>query len=189
MTSQLERWQGEFGREYTDRNQVDWHTRVATLKRIIPRDVASVLEVGCNRGHNLIALKSLGLDAIGCEPGDYARLEAVQQGLLVCGCSVYDLDKANHTSDLVMTSGVLIHVPPARLDGALRQIVGSAKRYVLAIEYDGHDEAIEYRGHRDMLWKCNYGKHYQRLFPGLRLVDVGTDVPGFERATFWLLQK
>jgi len=189
MSSQLDRWQGEFGEAYTRRNQVDWHTRVATLKRIIPRDVASVLEVGCNRGHNLIALKSLGLDAIGCEPGDYARLEAVQQGLLVCGCSVYDLDKVNHVSDLVMTSGVLIHVPPGRLDVALKNIVKTAKRYVLAIEYDGQDEAIEYRGHQDMLWKRNYGKHYQRLFPGLKLVDVGTDVPGFERATFWLLQK
>ena len=189
MSSQLDRWQGEFGRAYTDRNQVDWHTRVGALKRIIPRDVSSVLEVGANRGHNLVALKSLGLDARGCEPADYARAEAVNQGLLVCACSVYDLYDGGHTSDLVMTCGVLTHVPPARLDDALGRIVDVARRYVLAIEYDGNDESIEYRGHQDMLWKRDYGKHYRRLFPELRVVQEGVLASEFDGAAYWLLQK
>jgi pseudaminic acid biosynthesis-associated methylase len=197
VSSQLERWQGEFGREYTDRNEVDWRTRVETLRRIVPTETQSVLEVGCNRGHNLLALREvLGPDAnlIGSEPAEYPRQQAHDQGLLAYDRSVYDLPehRIEHQFDLVMTSGVLIHIPPERLDEALTSIHSVAARHILAIEYyAAEDTAVEYRGHQDMLWKRDYGYHYLRLFPSLTCVSMGdlTEADGFAGARYWLLAK
>ncbi len=189
MSSQLDRWTGEFGREYTDRNQVDWRSRVDGFRQMLPDDVVDVLEVGSNRGHNLLALKeALAVPVYGIEPNEYARSFAWEKDLLVFDSTVYDLSD-RRTYDLVFTSGVLIHVPPDRLDEALWNIYQVSGRYILAIEYDGDDEAIDYRGHTDMLWKRNIGAHYTRLFPDLQLVDVGVAPAGFEEATFWLLKK
>jgi hypothetical protein len=91
-----------------------------------------------------------------------------------------------------MTSGVLIHVPPERLDEALTNIHAVAARHILAIEYHADvDTTVEYRGHQDMLWKRDYGVHYLRLFPNLKLVDSGdlTESDGFADARYWLLRK
>lgn len=190
--TQLERWRGDFGVAYTDRNQVDWRTRVDTLKEIVPTDIRSVLEVGTNRGHNLLALEdafSKRLRVFGVEPAEYARKQAREQGLLVYNRSVYNLPRL-HRFDLVFTSGVLIHVPPERLDEALRNIYAASAKYVLAIEYQASDDTtVHYRGHDDMLWKRDYGQHYQRLFPDLTLQGTGDDIAGFDGATWWLLSK
>ncbi len=158
---------------------------------MIPPGTISVFEVGANRGHNLRAIQQFVPKVHGCEPAKYARDIARQYDESVCGCSVYDLALWHKRAryDLVFTSGVLIHVPPDRLDEALTNIHGIADRHILAIEYNGGDEAIPYRGHDDMLWKRNYGAHYTRLFPDLTLIGVGENIPGFERATYWLLEK
>ncbi len=189
LISQLDRWTGEFGREYTDRNVVAWWTRVEGFRQMIPHDVKTVLEVGCNRGHNLLALSELGIgDVLGVEPMRYARDAARKTGCRVSNHSIYTVHDIGKR-DLVMTSGVLIHVPPESLVLALANIHAASRKYILAIEYDGDDEAIDYRGHDDMLWKRNIGAHYTRLFPDLKLVDVGVAPAGFEEATFWLLKK
>ncbi len=188
MSSQLDRWTGEFGREYTDRNVVDWRSRVDGFRQMIPSDVETAFEVGANRGHNLRALAELNVVVEGCEPNEYAR-DVANEVANVCHCSVYDFAQVHVRADLVFTSGVLIHVPPRKLAQALRNIHRAAQSYILAIEYDGDDEQIDYRGHKDMLWKRNYGAHYTRLFPDLELVDVGVAPAGFEEATFWLLKK
>ncbi len=193
VSSQLDRWTGEFGREYTDRNLVEWSSRVDGFRRMIPPKVKSVFEVGVNRGHNLRAIRQLNVPLVqGCEPSLYPREFAAKDNAGVCVCSVYDLNEWHNAAsfDLVFTSGVLIHIPPEQLDEALTQIHRLASKYVLAIEYDSQeDTAIEYRGQTDMLWKRNYGKHYTRLFPDLKLVDVGQASAGFDRATYWLLEK
>ncbi len=189
--TQLDRWQGDFGVAYTDRNVVDWRTRVNGFRSMIPYGTISVFEVGANRGHNIRAIREFIPQVHGCEPQKYARDIARETDKSVCGCSVYDVALWHKRAryDLVFTSGVLIHVPPDRLDEALTNIHSVAERHILAVEYDGQDEAIEYRGHGDMLWKRNYGAHYTRLFPDLKLIDVGTAPAGFENATYWLLEK
>lgn len=188
MSSQLDRWAGDFGTEYTDRNQPDWGVRLEGFKQVLPADSQFVLEVGCNRGHNMLAMRELGKFVYGYEPNNYARGLAHDAGLVVAGRSVYDLP-GTPMCDLVLTSGVLIHVPPERLDEALTNLHGVTSKYILAIEYAGADEAVEYRGHTDMLWKRDYGAHYQRLFPELELIHTAENVVGFDGATWWLLQK
>ena len=60
MTDQLEVWQGEFGVAYTDRNLVDWRLRLPAFRQMLDGlSLQRIVEVGCNRGHNLVLLTEL----------------------------------------------------------------------------------------------------------------------------------
>jgi pseudaminic acid biosynthesis-associated methylase len=195
--SQLIRWSGEFGDAYTDRNEIDWHDRLPAFTEICAGlEIGSVLEVGCNRGHNLRALQCLlpGSRLAGVEPNDHARALAAAT---VPGCDLRAAEAGAlpfpaASCDLVFTSGVLIHIPPADLDRVLAEIHRVARRWILAIEYFAErDECLPYRGRADMLWKRNFIAHYRDRFPELlklRQGFLGRDA-GFDDCRWWLLQK
>lgn len=198
MDKQLDEWRGDFGKAYTDRNVVDWRTRVGALQGILGGlEIMSVLEIGCNRGHNLAALRDVlgpACSVAGVEPQEYARSIAHQDfpDSEVREGTVYSVPFEDATFDLVLTSGVLIHVPLDRLDTALSEVRRLSRRYVLAIEYFAEEETtIEYRGHDDLLWKRDFGAHYQRLFPALTLISTGdlTLEEGFDDARWWLFAR
>ena len=195
---QLETWQGEFGKAYTDRNVVDWHRRLPAFKKMLAGlELKRVLEVGCNRGHNLQALVEVfgdDTEIFGVEPNTYAlnlARTASDKFSPVPG-NVFDLPFKGGYFDLVFTACVLIHVPTERLIDAMREIARVARRYILAIEYySEQDTAIEYRGHNDLLWKRNFLKHYQTNVPDLKLVGSGYwgEEDGFDRTHWWLMEK
>jgi pseudaminic acid biosynthesis-associated methylase len=194
MNTQLDRWCGQFGIDYTERNIIDPGTRANAFGRLLPPDVRSVLEVGANAGHNLLAIQQVRPDisAFGAEPAEYAREVARAKKLVIYARSIYDLPSYRRQFDLAFTCGVLIHIPPDRLDEALTALHCIARRYLLAIEYRADtDTAIDYRDHADMLWKRDYGAHYQRLFPKLTLIGEGelTAADGFAGDYYWLLKK
>jgi len=195
---QVDIWRGNFGSEYTDRNVVDWRTRVGVFRRLLSGlDIRSALEIGANRGHNLVALRDVlgeGSIVAGIEPQAYARSIAVEASpdIDVREGTIYDVPFGSGAFDLVLTSGVLIHVPPADLDTALTEVHRVSRRYILAIEYFAdEDTGVEYRGHADLLWKRDFGGHYQRLFPALSLVSTGdlTAAEGFDQARWWLFER
>src|ERR1700733_1548935 len=86
-TAQIEHWQSDFGREYTDRNSLTPPALDALYRKnygitrgelnrrflsTIPRSARS-LEVGCNEGNQLCALHEMGFrDLYGIEIQDYA---------------------------------------------------------------------------------------------------------------------
>lgn len=193
MSTQLDQWCGQFGRDYEERNRIDWRTRVDALRRIIPGDVNDVLEVGCNVGTNLIALSEAFGDRIvarGIEPADHPRRIAQARGLGVTYGTANQIPAADLDYDLVFTSGVLIHIPPDRLHEAMRELARVARSYVLAIEYFAAEDVEEpYRDLDEMLWKRDYGLHYLRACPDLKLIGMGDDCDGFEGARWWLLKK
>lgn len=186
---QLLEWKGDFGREYTDRNVVDWRTRVEGFRAFMPPDAHTVLEVGCNRGHNLLALRSLGYDVTGVEPQQYARAIARYESLVPAyDGDIYTIPAGDETTDLVFTSGVLIHVPPHRLDDAIAEMVRVSRRYVLCIEYHADTDTEKvYRGRGGMMWNRDYGRHLERH--GLTLVGSGMLGPEFDTARFVLAEK
>src|SRR6185295_2523947 len=56
----LTMWAGKFGDEYTERNKVAWVDRVPLLRRLIEQvNARSFLDVGCNAGWNLHALRAI----------------------------------------------------------------------------------------------------------------------------------
>lgn len=160
MSDNLGTWAGEFGKEYTDRNQYDPALRVEGFKQMIPFDARYILEVGSNYGNNLAAIEMLGKTAIGVEPNEYALNKG--QALLrkIIPGNAYKLPFADNSFDLVFTCGVLIHIPPDKLREAMGEIQRVTKKYILTIEYMGKDEAILddkgmklYRGQTEMMWK------------------------------------
>jgi len=194
----LEHWQGDFGREYTDRNVEDYKTRIPAFAEILAGvKVERVLEVGCNRGHNLAALAELlgpESEVVGLEPNRYALriARAASTAVSALHGSAFDLPFRDGTFDLVFTAGVLIHVALADLPTALREISRVSRRYILCMEYFAEEETeILYRGETGLLWKRNFLRHYQEMWPSLQLLKTGYLGPeqGWDRITWWLLEK
>ncbi len=201
-TAQEQFWAGPFGDSYGKRNRLDWRSRVPFWQDILDRTKArSVLEVGCNIGSNLKAIRQVGptIAAWGCDINQSAIEEASASGLTVYYGSILDIDAhspfgylglaARPRFDLVFTCGVLIHIAHEDLDRAMDEIITSSKRYVLAVEYAAEEEEeISYRGHAERLWKRPFGKLYQDK--GLKLVaEFEAPSPAFDRCTAWLLER
>lgn len=185
-------WAGTAGNDYLERNQVDYKSRVpfwqSAIEYCTPQ---TVLEVGCNRGHNLKAIQSIdpNIEVSGVDVNDKAVNEARSNGIqatLLPARSVGNVFE-RESNDLVFTAGVLIHVEPDELADVMRGIVDTSAKYVLAIEYEAEQATeIEYRGEMGKLWKRPYGKLYEDL--GLRLLAFG-NAEGFIDCTYWLLTK
>lgn len=196
-TRQLGEWQGKFGKAYTERNAVDWQERVDGWRTMLGGlELPRVLEVGCNRGHNLVALSHVlggDVELVGIEPNPFAlgiaRSASPRVGAL--SGDIFDLPFKDGCFDLVFTAGVLIHIALPDLPKALAELHRVSRRYLLAAEYFAEQETvIDYRGHNDLLWKRDFLRHYQQQFPGLKLVRTGyLDHPCWDRTTFWLLEK
>ncbi|HYH38239.1 MAG TPA: pseudaminic acid biosynthesis-associated methylase [Azospirillum sp.] len=201
----LDAWQGAFGDEYTKRNAPLPEVLGARLKmwsRILssldgaPPD--SVLEVGANLGLNLRALRLLTQATLtAVEPNASARARLVEDGVLPAD-RVHDgfgsrLPFADASHDLVFTSGVLIHVPPADLAATCGEIVRVARRYVLAVEYNSEQPVeLPYRNHEGLLFKRDFGQFYLETCPGLRVRDYGffwRPATGLDNLTWWLFEK
>ncbi len=192
-------WQGEFGDVYHGRNQPDWHKKVPFFKRILHATgpVGSVLEVGCGPGWNLRAWAAadpiLGLH--GCDVNKMAITQASQAmpWAIFNECPANGIEEFYRTldHDLVMTAGLLIHVPPEEIIDVMGQIVECSSRWVLVIEYaSDREEEVEYRGHAGRLWKRPYGKIYEHF--GLKVVrteELGPEHGFGEGCTAWLLKK
>lgn len=159
--------------------------------------VARVLEVGCNRGHNLIALSEIlgpTAELVGVEPNHsalhLARRSTDKAGFL--SGTIYDLPFKNGYFDLVFTCGVLIHIPDGKLAVALRELDRVTSRYFLLVEYFSEkDEEIIYWGERGLLWKRNFPLHVMKTCDDLGLTRQGYLGPeqGFDRTHWWLMER
>ena len=187
-TDQIRRWSGDFGREYTDRNdytpqQLDQFylktygvTRSDLNERLlqgVPRD-AHILEVGCNMGTQLALLSEMGFSRLsGIEIQSYA-LERAKEHLgnaALVQASTLSIPFPDRHFELVFTSGVLIHIAPAELPTALQEIHRCAKQWVWGMEYYAPQMTeIAYRGHSNLLWKADYARLYLETFDDLELV-------------------
>lgn len=193
-------WSGAFGRAYTERNAIEVHPgRVRFFREhVLPLRPRSILEVGCGAGLNLRALEQtisgpapliVGVDP---EPVALAKLQVAATSARVARASVFGLPFSDRGFDLVMTVAVLIHMSPENLPRALEEIYRISNRYILTHEYYAEEETdILWHGRAGVLFKRDFLAHWQRRYPDLRLVDSGflTEDEGFDRMTFWVLEK
>jgi spore coat polysaccharide biosynthesis protein SpsF len=200
-TPQEEFWAGEFGNDYTERNaETRWiASNVALFAKILARTsgINSVLELGANRGLNLLALKQLLPEAsfAGVEINRAAVTELERHGFIkVHHSSVLDFTPAA-TSSLVLIKGVLIHLSPDVLDQVYELMVKASTRYICIAEYyNPTPVAISYRGHADRLFKRDFAGELMAKHPAVRLVDYGFAYhgdPNFPQddLTWFLLEK
>lgn len=193
MNEQEAFWQGSFGTEYTRRNRVDIPARVPFWNHIASiTQPVDVVEVGCNAGWNLAALKIVSPDVytIGIDVNPDALDEAFENGYVdepVEAPALQALNSLPTLSDLVFTAGVLIHVPTSDLRGVITAMREASSHYVLAVEYEDEQEVeVEYRGHANKLWRRPYGKILEEC--GLRIIESGK-AEGFDDCTYWLCER
>ncbi len=208
-TPQMQVWRGAFGTEYTDRNilrpdELDalYQRRLGVSRRAmneqflddLPRALR-ILEVGSNVGNQFLCLQAMGFTHLcGVELQRYAveLSKRYVHNVAVLQGSAFDVPFKDASFDLVYTSGVLIHLAPADIGGALREIYRCASRYIWGLEYFApHYQEVEYRGHQALLWKTDFAKLYLDAFPDLRLVKqrIFRELDGPNEDIMFLLEK
>lgn len=188
VTEQIEFWEGDFGKEYTDRNtmnQDDWdkfyiqhwgHSKVEMNERIMAgiSKQAKILEVGCNTGQQLLGLQRSGFtDLYGVELQAYAveMAKKMSKDINIITGSGFDLPFKNGFFDITCTNGVLIHISPNDHKDFMSEMYRCTNKYIMGFEYYGEKtEAVNYRGNTDRLWKADFANIFMEYFPDLKLV-------------------
>ncbi len=190
-------WGGEFGDSYVERNRAAGNPREPFWRRILAEfNARTVLEVGCNLGANLrwIAMQRPPQQVYGVDVNVKA-LNELRRTLpdvnAVWGVG-RELPFRDCFFDMVFTMGVLIHQPENTLPVVMSEAVRCSRRYLLCGEYFAeHAMEVPYRGQSGALFKRNYGRIYQDLFPNLRLLQqgfLGRD-EGWDDVTYWVFEK
>ena len=189
-------WAGPFGDAYVKRNADVGDGRELFWNGFLERySVANALEVGCNVGANLqwIAKHVGPTHAYGVDVNEGA-LEILHRrlpGVNAISTPARQLPFRDRWFDLVFTCGVLIHQPESTLPLVMSEIVRVSRKFVLAVEYHADDIVeVPYRRQRGALFKRDYRRRYQELFPELELLDggfLGRD-QGWDDATWCLFR-
>ena len=203
-TTQLEAWTGAFGDDYVDRcNASDEAIRIRTrawadmTRSIQGNPPSTILEVGCNVGINLRALKNLyDSELFAIEPNPKARSLVLADKVLDEGhlkeASALELPFADGSMEMAFTCGVLIHIAGQDLLKACSEMYRVSSRYILCAEYFSRNpEEIQYRGHEGLLFKRDFGSYWIDNFD-LRTVATGFHwrrTTGIDDVTWWLFEK
>ena len=209
ITEQTEKWVGQFGREYTDRNASSLEGMETLSKSDFGKTrsdqneqflqgvdrSARILEVGCNIGNQLLCLQRMGFnDLWGIDIQEYALGLAMGRtdGINFALASALDIPFEDGSFDLVFTSGLLIHIGPSDILRAMAEIRRCSRSYIWGSEhYADEDEEILYRGHRNLLWNRNFVRLYLDSFSGLSLINevLFPCLGGDDMNTMFLLKK
>ena len=187
-SSQLERWKGEFGKEYTDRNaltleQLDklyekrYGVTRTELNEVFVGELdrsAKILEVGSNFGNQLLNLQQMRFrELYGIEINSYAveLSKSNTRNINIIQGSAFDIPFKDGYFDLVFTSGVLIHIAPSDIEKVLKEIYRCSKKYIWGFEYyaDTYTE-VQYREHSKLMWKTDFVRLYLDRFEDLELI-------------------
>ncbi len=191
-SSPSERWAGKLGDEYTIRNDTqDYTKRTSFWKNIEDKyNPKKVLEVGCNKGiQNILwfdKARGYGIDV---------NEEALMYNLYDiplwrCYGSATDIPFKDNFFDLVFTCGVLIHIPPKEIEKAMKEIIRTSNKYVLAIEYCSEQEKERpFLGEMGITWERPYNYMYIKM--GLEIVEAGflTETDGFNDLSYYMFRK
>jgi len=200
MPTEQERiwWLGEEGKRFSENLslKVDPKERASIFRELIGKlPVKKILEVGCNRGHNLVALDMIGsYELHGIDPNEYAL------GLTSCKAKLTKADAFNipypdSYFDLVFTCVVLMHITTQDLPKTIQEICRVSNKYVLIIEYSSPLDKRFYDDFWDvaMRWKgIDYlvMRNYKDIIPGY-IADGPVDMKPLDKnflPHWWLFE-
>lgn len=179
-TEQEQFWAGDFGNEYTSRNQgLNWiASNISLFTKIFSRTdaVKSVIEFGANLGLNLLAIKRIlpdaELSAIEINQKAVGELERIGD-VKVYHKSILDFSP-DYKHDIVLIKGVLIHIDPDSLPQVYDLLYQTSNRYICIAEYYNPSPVeMSYRGHTGKLFKRDFAGEMLDRFKDLNLVDYG----------------
>ena len=204
-TEQEKFWAGEFGTEYIERNKSTeiLSAKVGMFAKMISRigtngTIESIIEFGSNIGLNLLALSYLlprvELSAIEINPKACKELKKNLPDAELFNQSILDFE-VDYKRDLVLISGVLIHINPVELKHVYAKLYDCSQKYILVNEYYNPTPVeVEYRGHAGKLFKRDFAGEIMDMHPDLQLIDYGfwyhrdNVFPGSD-TTWFLMQK
>ncbi len=188
MTSQMQEWSGDFGKEYTDRNPLtseeaerlyldNYGIRRSDMNaeflRPLDREI-KILEVGSNVGIQLQLLQEDGFrNLYGLELQAHAveLSKNCTKGINIIQGSAFDIPFKDDFFDLVFTSGVLIHIAPEDVHLVMDGMYRCSSRFIWGFEYYADTYTpLEYRGRKGLLWKTDFARLFLARFPDLELV-------------------
>lgn len=179
-TEQERFWAGSFGDEYLKRNQGEAiiASNVALFSQILRAapGITSIVELGCNIGLNLRALKrmksSFELSAYEINPNAAAEARAAGVATITEG-TILDELSTETPYDLSFTKGVLIHINPEELTKVYDNLYRLSRRYIMVCEYyNPSPVTVNYRGNEDRLFKRDFAGELIERYK-LKLVDYG----------------
>ena len=179
-TEQENFWSGEFGNEYSDRNQGEQfiNSNVVLFRQILKAtpEVKSIIELGCNIGLNLQALKRIdkNFQLSGYEINKTAAKKARDLNVAsIIDGTILDPIPKNIQYDVTFTKGVLIHINPENLLKAYENLYNLSKSYIVVCEYyNPNPVTVQYRGHENKLFKRDFAGELIDKF-NLKLIDYG----------------
>jgi len=199
-TEQEDFWTGQFGDEYTVRNNsqelIDGDINFFSSVLSKTEDINSVIEFGSNIGLNLIAIRKLlnDVELSGIEINENAvkSLKDIE-GVRVYQQSIFDF-KPDYKRDLVFTKTVLIHINPQKLPLVYDLLYETSQRYICLAEYHNPTPIeVNYRGHAGKLFKRDFAGEMLDRFPFLRLIDYGffynRDTRYYDDTSWFLLER
>ena len=200
-TAQEALWAGSFGTEYVERNRgadlVAANTEL--FRKVLSRTsgVSSVLELGCNIGNNLRALRGLlpQAELLGVEINEAAAAEVRAWGGAEVEVGSILGYASERSFDLTFTKGVLIHINPEAVHEVYAALTAASSRFVMVCEYYNPTPVeVRYRGKDAALFKRDFAGEILDATPGLRLVDYGftyhrDPVHPLDDSTWFLMEK
>jgi len=178
-------WQGQFGNNYTKRNFCNTVELDSLFRKLfgISRSILNkqflggidpdgrVLEVGCNYGIQLDMLKQLGFKNLYGIDVNLSAIELSGKDIKAIFGDANDIPFKDDFFDLVMTNGLLIHIPPDNINRVLDEIHRCSKKFILCYEYfNDRCAEIIYHGHMGLLWKNDFASLFLKRFNDLKLV-------------------
>lgn len=195
-------WAGDHGNQYNRRSPGNEEANYHLFKKALYQagSISTILELGAGQGANIRALARLL---------PQAEMAAVELNVDACKVlmapihppglkrvinqSVLDWEP-DGTWDLVLTKGLLIHIPPDVLHMAYEVVHRAARRWILLAEYYNPKPVnVPYRGRDDLLWKRDFAGEMLDRYPNLRMVDYGfvyhRDAAPQDDLTWFLMEK
>lgn len=181
-------WASEFGNDYINRNNSEellasnlaFFSKILQLTNESPRDF---LEFGANIGMNIRALRLLFPKSFFC--GVEINAEACKHLREISDetfeSSIEDFIP-NRSYEVVFSKGVLIHIAPENLPIVYEKLYASSNKWILLAEYYNPTPiSIDYRGHKDKLFKRDFAGEMMEKYPDLRLIHYGF---GYHKGAF-----
>lgn len=180
-TDQERFWSEDFGDDYIKRNRSTNNNahNLALFTNILSktRGVKTVIEFGANIGLNLKALKALKPDlevsAVEINKQAANELKKYTSAEHVYHQSILDY-AVDYQRDFSLIKGVLIHIHPDHLSNVYEKLYHASRKYICLVEYYHPTPVeIEYRGHKQRLFKRDFCGEIRKAFPDLQLVEYG----------------
>ena len=180
-TEQEAFWAGKFVTDYIARNKgkkllasnLNFFTKA--LNQAYKLD--SCIEFGANIGMNLKSLKllfpHLELDGIEINNTAHSQLKDLIGSNNAHLSSIFDFN-SKKKYDLTLIKGVLIHINPDELNTVYQKLYDLSSKYILICEYyNPSPVTINYRGHKDRLFKRDFAGEFMDVYKDVELIDYG----------------